>query len=76
MTAIQAIAAQGRLSWRKRRGYNPRAFVEGQSGCFKQTIEPMLRFYTIEAQATEIAIAAEGLNRILNPGRPNSACVA
>ena len=36
----------------------------------------MLRFHTAEAQATEIAIAVEVLNRMLDLGRPNSVRVA
>ena len=31
-----------------------------------------LRFHTDEAQVTEVAIAAEVLNRMLDLGRPNS----
>jgi hypothetical protein len=50
--------------------------VEGQIGRFKQVIGPMLRFHTAEAQATEIAIAVEVLNRMLDLGRPNSVRVA
>ena len=73
---IQAIADQGRLAWQKQSGYNRRALVEGQIGRFKQVIGPMLRFHTAEAQATEIAIAVEVLNRMLDLGRPNSVPVA
>ena len=73
---IQAIADQGRLAWQKQSGYNRRALVEGQIGRFKQVIGPMLRFHTAEAQATEIAIAVEVLNRMLDLGRPNSVRVA
>src|SRR5512134_1069825 len=73
---IQAIADQGRLAWQKQSGYNRRALVEGQIGRFKQVIGPMLRFNTAEAQAIEIAIAVEVLNRMLDLERPNSVRVA
>jgi isovaleryl-CoA dehydrogenase len=73
---IQAIADQGRLGWQKQSGYNQRALVESQIGRFKQVIGPMLRFHTAEAQAIEIAIAVEVLNRMLDLGGPNSVRVA
>jgi hypothetical protein len=73
---IQVMADHGRLGWQKQSGYNQRALVEGQIGRFKQVIGPMLRFHTAEAQATEIAIAVEVLNRMLDLGRPNSIRVA
>ena len=73
---IQVMADHGRLGWQKQSGYNQRALVEGQIGRFKQVIGPMLRFHTAKAQATEIAIAIEVLNRMLDLGRPNSIRVA
>jgi hypothetical protein len=39
-------------------------------------IGPTLRFYTADAQATEIAIALKVLNRMLDLGCPNSIRVA
>ncbi|HZI77674.1 MAG TPA: hypothetical protein VFD73_27275 [Gemmatimonadales bacterium] len=53
-----------------------RALVEAQIGRFKQVIGAALRFHTDAAQATEIAIAVEVLNRILDFGRPESVRVA
>lgn len=73
---LQAMAEKGRLGWHKQSGDNRRAMVEGQIGRFKQVIGPRLRFQTAEAQATEIAIAVEVLNRKLDRGRPNSVRVA
>lgn len=73
---LQAMAEKGRLGWQKQSGYNRRAVVEGQIGRFKQVIGPGLRFHTAAAQATEIAIAVEVLNRMLDLGRPNSVRIA
>jgi hypothetical protein len=50
--------------------------VEGQVGRWKQVIGDTLRFHTDAAQATEIAIAAEVLNRMLDLGRPEPVCAA
>ena len=73
---IQTIAENGRMAWQRASGYNMRARVEGQIGRFKQTIGPALRFHSDEAQVTEVAIAVEVLNRMLDLGRPNSVRVA
>jgi len=42
----------------------------------KQVLGPALRFHSDEAQATEVAIGARVLNRMLDLGRPNSVCGA
>ena len=53
-----------------------RARVEGQFARWKQVIGDGLRFHSDEARATEVAIAAQVLNRMLDLGRPNSVRVA
>ena len=53
-----------------------RAGVEGQFARWKQVIGDGLRFHSDEARATEVAIAAQVLNRMLDLGRPNSVRVA
>ena len=73
---IQAIKARGRMAWQKDSGYNVRARVESQIGRWKRVIGDALRFHTDEAQAAEVAIAVEVLNRMLDLGRPNSVRVA
>ncbi|MBK3803292.1 IS5 family transposase [Azospirillum brasilense] len=73
---IQMIAENGRMAWQRDSQYNVRARVEGQIGRWKQVIGPALRFHTDEAQATEVAIAAAVLNRMLDLGRPNSVRVS
>jgi hypothetical protein len=73
---IQAIAGKGRMAWQCDSGYNERARVEGQFARWKQVIRDGLRFHSDEARATEVAIAAQVLNRMLDLGRPNSVRVA
>jgi hypothetical protein len=64
------------MAWQRDSGYNQRARVEGQVGRWKQVIGDGLRFHSDEAQATEVAIAAAVLNRMLDLGGPNSVRVA
>jgi hypothetical protein len=71
---IQAIAGKGRMAWQRDSGYNERARVEGQFARWKQVIGDGLRFHSDEARVTEVAIAAQVLNRMLD--RPNSVRVA
>jgi hypothetical protein len=73
---IQAIAGKGRMAWQRDSGYNQRAGVEGQFARWKQVIGDGLRFHSDEARATEVAIAAQVLNRMLDLGCPNSVRVA
>ena len=69
---IQTINERGRMAWQRDSGYNVRARVEGQIGRWKRVIGDSLRCHTDEAQAAEVAIAVEVLNRMLDLGRPNS----
>jgi hypothetical protein len=73
---IQAIADKGRMAWQHDSGYNERARVEGQFARWKQVIGDGLRFHSDQARATEVAIAAQVLNRMLGLGCPNSVRVA
>jgi len=73
---IQAIAEKGRMAWQRDSGYNQRAGVEGQFARWKQVIGDGLRFHSDEARVTEVAIAAQVLNRMLDLGRPDSVRVA
>lgn len=70
------ITENGRMAWHRDSQYNVRARLEGQIGRWKQVIGPALRFHTDEAQATEVAIAAAALNRMVDLGRPNSVRLA
>jgi uncharacterized membrane protein YbhN (UPF0104 family) len=53
-------------------GYNWRALVEAAIGRYKRVIGDALRSRTPRRQATEAAIAANALNRMLEFGRPVS----
>jgi hypothetical protein len=73
---IQVIAGKGRMAWQRDSGYNERARIEGQFARWKQVIGDGLRFHSDEARATEVAVAAQVLNRMLDLGSPNSVRVA
>jgi hypothetical protein len=68
---IQEIAEYGRMAWQKSSGYNIRAKIEAAIGRYKRVIGDSLRSRTDETEATEVAIAARALNRMLEFGRPN-----
>jgi hypothetical protein len=67
---IAAIAERGRLGWPKASGYNGRALIEADISRWKRVIGDALRSHTDGRQATEVAIAADVLNRMLELGRP------
>src|SRR5215212_7309652 len=66
----QAITEHGRMAWQKASGYNWRALVEADIARWKRVVGDGLRLQTDGRQATEVAIAAEVLNRMLDLGRP------
>jgi hypothetical protein len=67
---IEAIAEHGRMGWQKASGYNWRALVEADIARFKRVIGDGLRSQTDGRQTTEVAIAVQVLNRMLELGRP------
>jgi hypothetical protein len=69
---LQFIAERGRMAWQKASGYNRRALVEANISRYKRVIGDALRSHTDGRQATEVAIAAGVLNRMLELGRPES----
>jgi hypothetical protein len=73
---IQEIGEHGRMGWQKASGYNLRAKVEAAIGRYKRVIGDALRSRTDETEATEVAIAAAALNRMLEFGRPNYVRIA
>ncbi|WP_376093839.1 IS5 family transposase [Roseomonas sp. CCTCC AB2023176] len=73
---LQSIAEHGRMGWQKASGYNWRALVEADVSRWKRVIGPGLRSQTDGRQATEVAIAAEALNRMLDLGRPGYVRIA
>jgi hypothetical protein len=73
---LRCIAERGRMGWQKASGYNWRALVESDVARWKRVIGDGLRSQTDGRQATEVAIAADVLNRMLNLGRPEYVRIA
>jgi hypothetical protein len=67
---LQSIAEHGRMGWQRRSGYTRRALVETAISRLKRVIGDALRSRTDRRLATEIAIAAHALSRMLELGRP------
>ena len=67
---LQTIAERGRMAWQKAAGYNWRALVEADISGLKRIIGDGLRSRTDQRRATEVAIAVNALNRMLELGRP------
>ncbi len=68
---LHTIAERGRMAWQKVSGYNWRALVEADISRFKRVIGDLLRSRTDQRRATEVAIAVNALNRMLELGRPD-----
>src|SRR5271165_236082 len=73
---LNVIAEHGRMGWQKASGYNWRALVEADIGRWKRVIGHALRSQTDKRQATEVAIAVDILNRMLELGRPSYVRIA
>ena len=73
---LRSITERGRMGWQKASGYNRRALVEADVSRWKRVIGDGLRFRTDGRQATEVAIAADVLNRMLEIGRPEYVRIA
>jgi Transposase DDE domain len=73
---LRCIVERGRMGWQRASGYNWRALVESDISRFKRVIGDALRFHTDGRQATEVAIAADVLNRMLDLGRPEYVRIA
>jgi hypothetical protein len=73
---LRCIAERGRTDWQRVSGYNWHALVEADISRWKRVIGERLRFQTDERQATEVAIAADVLNRMLELGRPEYVRIA
>ncbi len=67
---LQIVAGRGRMAWQKASGYPWRALVEADISRFKCVVGNGLRFRTDRRRATEVAIAVNALNRMLELGRP------
>ena len=73
---LQSIADRGRMGWQKRAWYTRRALVESAIGRLKRVIGDALRSRTDRRRTTEVAIAIQALNRMLELGRPKSVRIA
>ena len=73
---LRCIAERGRMGWQKASGYNWRALVEADVARWKCVIGDGLRSQTDGRQATEVAIATNVLNRMLDLGRPEYVRIA
>ncbi len=73
---LRMIADRGRMAWQTASGYNLRAKVEASIGRYKRVIGDALRSRTDRTEATEAALAAAALNRMLAFGRPNYVRIA
>ena len=69
---LRDIAGKGRIGWQKASGYNVRSRVEAAVGRYKQVIGDGLRFRKDERRATEVAVAVQALNRMMELGHPIS----
>ena len=73
---LGCIAERGRMGWQKASGYNWRALVEADIARWKRVVGDGLRSQTGGRQRTEVAIAADALNRMLELGRPEYVRIA
>jgi hypothetical protein len=73
---LQLIAERGRRAWQMASGYTKRARAEATIGCYKRVIGDGLRSHTDERQATEMDVAVQVLNRMLELGRPKYVRIA
>ena len=73
---LQAIAERGRMGWQRASGYNDRALVEADISRWKRVIGDGLRSQIDGRQDTEVAVAADALNRMLELGRPEYVRIA
>ena len=69
---LQCIAEKGRMEWQKASGCNVRSRVEAAVGRYKQVIGDGLHFRNDEPRASEVAVAVQVLNRMLELGCPIS----
>jgi transposase len=68
---LQCIAETSRRAWQEASGYDKRAKVEAAIGRWKQVIGAGLRSRMDKRRVTEINMAVDVLNRMLDLGRPN-----
>ena len=73
---LEVIAERGRMGWQKASGYNWRALIEADIARWKRVIGDALRSHTDGRQVTDVTMAADVLNRVLELGRPEYVRIA
>jgi hypothetical protein len=73
---LQSVAKDGRIGWQKASGYNKRSRVEATIGRYKQVIGSGLCSRKDRCRMTEVGVAVDVLNRMLEFGRPISVRIA
>jgi hypothetical protein len=73
---LHSIAEHGRMGWQKTSGYTRRALVETSMSRLKRVMGDGLRSQADQRRRTEVAIAINALNRMLELGRPKSVRIA
>jgi len=68
---LQVIAEHGRMAWQNASGHNKHARIEATMSRWKQVVGDGLRTHMDKRRATEVAVAAHVLNRMLELGRPS-----
>ena len=69
---LRLIAERGRMAWQKACGYPKRAGAETAVGRWQRVIGDKLGSHTDEGRASEVNVAVQVLNRLLELGRPTS----
>ena len=69
---VEAVQELSRREWKKRSDYHQQARVENAFYRYKQLIGGKLRSRHIDAQTTEVSVAVNALNRMLELGAPQS----
>ena len=67
---LRAIAEYGRMAWQVASGYTKRARAETAMSRFKRVIGDALKSHADDRRATEVEVAVQVLNRMLDLGRP------
>ncbi len=67
---IQLMALRGRTGWQRMTGYGKRNVIEATMARYKGLIGPKLRARHRDAQAGEVALAVQVLNRMIREAKP------
>jgi hypothetical protein len=73
---LQSITEHGPMGWQKKSGYSRRTLAEAAISRLKRVIGKGLRSRADQRRRTEVAIADQALNRMLELGRPKSVRIA